>query len=409
MHYIILGLLAIGIIGAFWQYILGIAIIVAIIKLIIFYKKQNHAKESVDSETKVRVLTSSGTVIESSDNKNIIEENYSKEDERNNDGTDTRKYGLFEKTVGLIHRFEKKHQSGYVWALIGLLSPLLLFIPLVFVIIAYVTVYSRTLKYYDSNDFTQIKERMKKQIKEYNEFNSFLSETRHYIYNKQKEITDNSTYYSTLTVYKNAQLDPYKYLVKYFFKDKTIDENKLQIIESILQKYNTIEKTYSILQSEYYAIEKYINSNMYFGAYVFSDMTMKKLGSQKLPQFNRDYYMSYHFSYTSPTDRNHYSYDIVLNEPELIKFAEYLNNQIKYRKSAKYQRQLMTPQLREQILSRDKYECKKCGVSKKNEKHLLLEVDHIIPISKGGITIESNLQALCWKCNRTKGARLDDN
>lgn len=409
MHYIILGLLAIGVIGAFWQYILGIAIIAAIIKLIIFYKKQNNAEESVDSETKVRVLTPSGTVIESSDNKNFIEENYSKEDESNNDGTDTRKYGLFEKTVGLIHKFDKKNQSGYIWALIGLLSPLLLFIPLVFILIAYVTVYSRTLKYYDSNDFTQIKERMKKQIKEYNEFNSFLSETRHYIYNKQKEITDHSTYYSTLTVYKNAQLDPYKYLVKYFFKDKTIDENKLQIIESILQKYNTIEKTYSILQSEYYAIEKYINSNMYFGAYVFSDMTMKKLGSQKLPQFNRDYYMSYHFSYTSPTDRNHYSYDIVLNEPELIKFAEYLNNQIKYRKSAKYQRQLMTPQLREQILSRDKYECKKCGVSKKNEKHLLLEVDHIIPISKGGITIESNLQALCWKCNRTKGARLDDN
>lgn len=375
--------------------------------MIIFYKKQNNVEESVDSKTKVRVLTPSGVVIESSDDENIIEENYSKEDEDNNDSTDTRKYGLLEKTVSLIHNFEKKYQKEYVWGLIVLLSTLLLFIPLVFILIAYVTVYSRTLKYYDSDDFTQIKERMKKQIKEYNEFNSFLSETRHYIYIKQKEITDNSTYYSTLTVYKNAQLDPYKYLVKYFFKDKTIDENKLQIIESILQKYNTIEKTYSILQSEYYAIEKYINSNMYLGAYVFSDMTMKKLGSQKLPQFNRDYYMSYHFSYTSPTDRNHYSYDIILNEPELIKFAEYLNNQIKYRKSAKYQRQLMTPQLREQILSRDKYECKKCGVSKKNEKHLLLEVDHIIPISKGGITIESNLQALCWKCNRTKGTKIE--
>jgi len=108
MHYIILGLLAIGVIGAFWQYILGIAIIAAIIKLIIFYKKQNNAEESVDSETKVRVLTPSGTVIESSDNKNFIEENYSKEDESNNDGTDTRKYGLFEKTVGLIHKFDKK-------------------------------------------------------------------------------------------------------------------------------------------------------------------------------------------------------------------------------------------------------------------------------------------------------------
>lgn len=407
MHYIILGLLAIGIIGAFWQYILGIVIIAVIIKLIIFYKKQNNVEEPVDAKTKVRVLTPSGAVIESSDSKNIIEENDGEDDEDNNDSTDTRKYGILEKTVSLIHKYEKKYQKEYVWGLITLLSILLLFIPLVFILIAYITVYFRTLKYYNSDDFTQIKERMKKQIKEYNEFNSFLSETRYYIHDKQHEITDYSTYYATLTVYKNAQLDPYKYLIKYFFKDKTIDESKLQIIESILQKYNTIEKTYSILQSEYYAIEKYINNNMYIGAYVFSDITMKRLGSQKLPQFNRDYYMSYHFSYTSPTDRNHYSYDIVLNESELIKFAEYLNSQIKYRKSAKYQRQLMTPQLREQILSRDKYKCKKCGVSKKNEKHLLLEVDHIIPISKGGITIESNLQALCWKCNRTKGAKIE--
>lgn len=99
MHYIILGLLAIGVIGAFWQYILGIAIIAAIIKLIIFYKKQNNAEESVDSETKVRVLTPSGTVIESSDNKNFIEENYSKEDESNNDGTDTGNMGYLKRQL----------------------------------------------------------------------------------------------------------------------------------------------------------------------------------------------------------------------------------------------------------------------------------------------------------------------
>lgn len=44
MHYIILGLLAIGVIGAFWQYILGIAIIAAIIKLIFFIKNRTMLK-----------------------------------------------------------------------------------------------------------------------------------------------------------------------------------------------------------------------------------------------------------------------------------------------------------------------------------------------------------------------------
>jgi hypothetical protein len=35
-----------------------------------------------------------------------------------------------------------------------------------------------------------------------------------------------------------------------------------------------------------------------------------------------------------------------------------------------------------------------------------LEADHIIPVSKGGETIMTNLQTLCKKCNRKKGASL---
>ena len=38
--------------------------------------------------------------------------------------------------------------------------------------------------------------------------------------------------------------------------------------------------------------------------------------------------------------------------------------------------------------------------------NLLLEVDHIIPISKGGKTEPDNLQTLCWKCNRTKSNKI---
>ena len=40
------------------------------------------------------------------------------------------------------------------------------------------------------------------------------------------------------------------------------------------------------------------------------------------------------------------------------------------------------------------------------EPNLLLEVDHIVPVSKGGLSEPENLQTLCWRCNRTKGAKM---
>ena len=37
-----------------------------------------------------------------------------------------------------------------------------------------------------------------------------------------------------------------------------------------------------------------------------------------------------------------------------------------------------------------------------------LEIDHIVPISRGGSSERENLQALCGRCNRAKGRRTMD-
>ena len=83
-----------------------------------------------------------------------------------------------------------------------------------------------------------------------------------------------------------------------------------------------------------------------------------------------------------------------------------MDENVKYKKSAQAQRALMTSRLREYIKSRDDFTCQNCGASIHEQSLLLLEVDHIIPISKGGLSTEDNLQTLCWKCNRTKSNRL---
>ena len=59
--------------------------------------------------------------------------------------------------------------------------------------------------------------------------------------------------------------------------------------------------------------------------------------------------------------------------------------------------------IRFSIYERDGYRCRKCGTS---NRYAQLEIDHIIPIAKGGKTTYDNLQTLCHRCNVEKGDRL---
>ncbi|NET07379.1 MAG: HNH endonuclease [Merismopedia sp. SIO2A8] len=60
------------------------------------------------------------------------------------------------------------------------------------------------------------------------------------------------------------------------------------------------------------------------------------------------------------------------------------------------------PSVRVSVLHRDNYKCVFCG---RTSSEVKLEVDHILPFSKGGKNDISNLQTLCFDCNRGKGAR----
>ena len=61
--------------------------------------------------------------------------------------------------------------------------------------------------------------------------------------------------------------------------------------------------------------------------------------------------------------------------------------------------------LRKQVLNRDNWLCRECA--RNGRISAASQVDHIIPLAKGGDNSLGNLQSLCKKCHALKTARED--
>jgi len=54
------------------------------------------------------------------------------------------------------------------------------------------------------------------------------------------------------------------------------------------------------------------------------------------------------------------------------------------------------------VIKRDNFSCRTCGASPAHSPGITLHGDHIIPWSRGGDTVDENLQTLCAACNQGK-------
>lgn len=208
-------------------------------------------------------------------------------------------------------------------------------------------------------------------------------------------------HHSSLQVVRNASNNPIKYFMKYF--SVTADVETLADVQRVAEDIARLEEAVGNVRAREASITAKINPPAFILKHYREDFWHHigvNLSPVEVP------YPRYKFEYTSAGGNSGQVTNVVLDTRTLEALSQTLVEKIRWAKSAAGQRALMTSHLRNFIKERDQHTCLQCGVSVAAEPHLLLEVDHIVPVSRGGLSVVENLQTLCWRCNRVKGAKL---
>ncbi|TVV91475.1 HNH endonuclease, partial [Streptococcus pneumoniae] len=292
-----------------------------------------------------------------------------------------------------------------------------------------ISLHIRKIRYFKSPGFLEQKQKIADTIIEFNEISEYVKDipnknqfivkditgkhahlahfentSQHdYKRDKHKKTLNQSNVYSTsLQVVRRASEEPIHYLCKYF--GITATEESLKQLEEIGENISRMENTIDNLYQREKQIKTDFNPPKFILKYFSKDL-MKELDIH-LPDIKVDY-TSYIFEYVSAGGNSSQKTTILFNGETVEATAEYIAKKIKSKQTAQAQRSLMTNKLRTQIKERDHYTCQICAASTAEQSLLLLEIDHIVPVSKGGLSTPDNLQTLCWKCNRSKSNKID--
>lgn len=283
----------------------------------------------------------------------------------------------------------------------------------------------RILQYYDSPDFLKIKETCETLMSSQREFNEYISEkvqsisklfgTRvvrnetinddeyNYIRPYKKTITPFTAEVSA-TVFASAENNPLEYVVKNFYPNKKQYPEQIRKLQLLLEELETLKEAKHIIENYKMEYQQYLRDVPDYVMQEDENGFYTRLGFANISEDVLT--IEYKFSYTSDGGFAKRSFTVPMTEETIAELINVLESKLTASTFSKEQRTLMTPKLREFIKHRDNYTCCQCGNSTYTEPNLLLEIDHIIPVSKGGLTEKNNLQTLCWKCNRSKSNKI---
>ena len=279
--------------------------------------------------------------------------------------------------------------------------------------------------YYESDNFKNIKETCKALMESQREFNEYINEKAqsisslfgsrivrnetevndeyNYIRPYKKSITPFTAEVSS-TIFASAENNPLDYIIKYFYPNKELYPDQIQKLQLLVEELETLKDAKQIIENYKKDYQKYLTDVPSFIMENDEDGFYSRLGFANISESVLT--VEYKFSYTSGGGMAQRSFTIPMTEETIVELVNMLQGKLTMTAFAKEQRNMMTSKLRQFIKERDNYTCKFCGNSTFSEPNLLLEIDHIIPVAKGGCTVEDNLQTLCWKCNRQKSSKI---
>jgi hypothetical protein len=283
----------------------------------------------------------------------------------------------------------------------------------------------KILDYYESPDFFKIKESFEVLMSTQREFNQYINEkiesisklfgTRvvrnettnidehNYIRPYKKTITPFTAEVSK-TVFASAENNPLEYVVKNFYPNKKVYSEQIQKLHRLVEELETLRDAKQIIDNYKAEYQQYLVDVPDFIMQNDESGFYSRLGFANIDE--ETFAVEYKFVYTSGGGMAQRTFTVPMTEETILELITVLESKLTASAFVKEQRALMTKKLREYIKKRDNFTCCNCGNSSHIEPNLLLEIDHIIPVAKGGCTVEDNLQTLCWKCNRAKSDKI---